>query len=204
RSRASNRNSPNSRQTKRQKQIPLHPTPVPSRDSIPDRCTDSRDRQEGEPRKQLLDRTKERKLRRAGLARLLPLACRPRPFWSARSAARWFLEFLYFQPSLASAEPHPSHQTAGRGKRYRDRLSIGYCRPFAESRLGKLPKPERLGPTVVSRQLPPALYLSNSCSGPSIVEAGSPPTDKWTRRVFEPGVDLNKERSARPGNPIHH
>src|SRR5438034_9969354 len=28
--------------------------------------------------------------------------------------------------------------------------------------------------------------------------------DKWKRRVFEPKVDLNKEQSARPENPIHH
>src|SRR5262249_3945619 len=88
--------------------------------------------------------------------------------------------------------------------RFPNRLSIECCRPCVAPRQETSPVLAHLGPTAALTRHPPPPGLSNSCCCSSTVEAELLPVDTSRRRAFEPGDHLNRERSARLKNPIHH
>jgi hypothetical protein len=169
-----------------------------------DRCRGNKDTPEGRLHTPQSDRKRAHRQRRGSLAEFRLPACRWGLSLSSPPIGRWFLDFLYLEPSHACAALHPSRRTAVPETRFPSPSSIECCPPFFEPRLEILPATGCLGPTVALPRRPPALALGDFCFDPSTVRAGLPQVDKWKRRVFEPTVDLDKERSAQPKSPIDH
>jgi hypothetical protein len=138
----------------------------------PDRYRDNKDTPEGQPRTRQSGRKKAHRQRRGSLAEFRLPACRSKLSRSSLRIGRWFLDFLYLEPSHAGVALHPSHQTAVPETRYPSRSSIGCCQPSFEPRLETLPATGCWDPTAALPRHPPALFLGGFCFDPSTAEVG--------------------------------
>src|SRR6266513_5037216 len=136
------------------------------------RCKDSKDIQQEQPRTPQSGRKRAHKQPRGSLAQLRSPACRWRLSRSAPPAGRWSLDFRCPEPLHACAELRPSHQIAVPEMRFPSPSSIGYCPPSAAPRLETLPVPGRLSPTAALPRRPPTLSLADFCFDPSTAEVG--------------------------------
>src|SRR6266513_1901581 len=137
-----------------------------------DRCKDSKDIQQEQPRTPQSGRKRAHKQPRGSLAQLRSPACRWGLSRSSLPVERWSLDFRCPEPLHACAELRPSHQIAVKETRFPSRSSIGCCPPSAAPRLETLPATGCLGPTAALPLRPPTLSLANSCFDPSTAGVG--------------------------------
>jgi hypothetical protein len=169
-----------------------------------DKYRDSKGIQQEQARTPQWDRKRAHKQRPGSLAEFRLPACRWELSRSSLPIGRWFLDFLYLEPSHAGAGLRPSRQIAAPGTRFPNPSSIECCQPSAAPRLDIPPMTECLGPTAVLLQRPPVPCLANFCSYPSTAEVEQLQVGKSKRRASEPGASPDITQSARPKNPIQH